>query len=234
MAAPKKLATSQKLEAITETSCLVNVMHEILVNCWKNRTPSIAVCPTQYLEQKLGYDVALPYFEKVLALQFKAYYRRNYKALDYFKICQSQQKTLLKYPQNTAFYVFPDYGTHAQMHNDKHAELSGQYYKILNNTWFVEVNSIPAGTTRVLKNQLVKGSVPSLNWSNLSKMIATCEIGFRITKINGRYELLDPEERIVEMIQVPSGTFALFYMELRHAKPKQNSKVKVTFNRIVR
>jgi hypothetical protein len=232
MAAPKKLAPSQKLEAITETSCLVNVMHEILVNCWKNGTPSIAVCPTQYLEQKLGCDVALPYFDKVLALQFKAYYRRNYKALDYFKINQSQQKTLEMYPQNTAFYVFPNYGTHAQMHNDKHAELKGQYYKILNNTWFVEVNSI-RGRTRVLKNQLVTGNIASLNWSKLSKMITTCEIGFRIAKINGRYELVDPEEKIVEMFQVPSGTFSLFYTELHHAKPKQNSKEKVIFSKMV-
>jgi len=86
MPASKKLTISQKLDAITETSCLVNIMHEILVSCWRKKIPSIAVCPSQYLERTLGYDVALPYFEKALALQFKAYFRRNYKALDYFKI----------------------------------------------------------------------------------------------------------------------------------------------------
>jgi hypothetical protein len=97
----------------------------------------------------------------------------------------------------------------------------------------VGANSIPAGATRVLKNQLVRGNIPSLNWFKLSKMIATCEIGYRITRINGRYELADPGGKIVVMI-LPSGTFLLFYTELHHAEPKQNSKVKVTFNRIVR
>lgn len=221
----KKLTTSQKLEAISETSCLVNIMHEILVNCWQNKTPSIALCPSQYLEQTLGIDVSLPYFEKALALQFKAYFRRNYKALDYFKIYQSQQMTLLTYPHNTAFYVFPDYKTHAQMHNDRHAELQGQYYKILNNTWFVEVHSIPSGTTRITRNQLATGTIPSLRWLVLSEMIKTCRIGFRIVKINGRHELLDPKEKIVEMIKIPSGSFSFFYTESPHAKLDSTEKV---------
>jgi hypothetical protein len=228
MPASKKLTTSQKLDAITETSCLVNIMHEILVDCWKNKTPSIAICPSQYLEQTLGYDVALPYFEKALALQFKAYFRRNYKALDYFKIYQSQQTRLLTYPRNTAFYVFPDYKTHAQMHKDRHAELQGQYYKILNNTWFVEVHSIPAGTTRIYRNQLATGIIHSFRWKILSNLIKTCQVGFRIAKINGKTKLLDTKEEIVEMIKIPSGSFSFFYTELPHAKKDSAEKVRFT------
>ena len=228
MAASKNLTPSQKLSAITETSCLVNIMNEILVNCWQNKIPSIAICPTQDLEQTLGYDVALPYFQKVIGLQFKAYSRRNYKALDYFKIYNSQHITLSAYPRNTAFYVFPDYKTHDQMHSDRHAELRGQYYKILNNTWFVEVHSIPLGTRRIYRNQLVTGAIPSLRWQILTVKTNRCELGFRIQKTNETSELLDPEEKLIETLQIPSGVFCFFYTELPHAEINGQEKVKLT------
>lgn len=73
------VGSPNELEAIIETSCLVNVMHEILVDRWNHRKPCIAICPTQYLEGKIGLDVALPLFDKGLGLQFKAYKRYNKK-----------------------------------------------------------------------------------------------------------------------------------------------------------
>lgn len=225
MSTSKKPSTSKKLQVITETSCLVNVMHEILVDRWRKKIPSIAVCPTQKLEKTVGYDVALPSFDKVLALQFKAYFRRNYKALDYFRIYANQHIILRNYPLNTAFYVFPDYKTHAEMHKDKQLELVGQYYKILNNTWFVEVHSIPLGTTRIMRNQLVTKQIASFNWSTLSKKIDACKFGFRIIKINHRGKLITPEEKTVEMLPIPSGSFSFFYTELHHPKTNKEGNV---------
>jgi hypothetical protein len=205
------MSVAKKLKLITETSCLVNVMHEILVDRWKKRIPSIAVCPTQKLEKTTGYDVALPEFEKMLYLQFKAYLRRNYKVLDYFRIYPRQQKTLLKYPTNCAFYVFPDYKTHDQMSKDRQLELTGKPFEILNNTWFVEVHSIPVGTKKIMQNDLASKRIPSIKWSKLSGMLDTCGAGFRIVKINDYYTLEDTEEIVVEEIEIPSGTSSLFY-----------------------
>jgi len=205
------MSVANKLQPITETSCLVNVMHEILVDRWKKKIPSIAVCPTQAFEKHVGFDVALPEFEKVLALQFKAYKRYKHKVLDCFEIYQSQHQTLRKYPLDCAFYVFPDYQTHSQMSKDRQLELSGNYYKILNNTWFVEVHSIPLGTKKVLRSALVTKQIPSFSWSKLSVMTNSCEAGFRIVKTDDRYFLKDAEEGIVEVIEIPSGKFSLFY-----------------------
>ena len=180
------MSIAKKMQAITETSCLVNVMHEILVDCWKKRIPSIAICPTQRIEKKTGYDVALPEFQKSTALQFKAYHRRNYRALDYFKIDPNQQKTLRKYPKNCAFYVFPDYKTHDQMIKDRQLELAGKPFEILNNTWFVEVHYVPRRAKKVIRNDLFLGRIPSIRWPALSKMITSCEAGFRIVKRDGQ------------------------------------------------
>lgn len=214
------MSATNKLQAITETSCLVNVMHEILVDRWKKKIPCIAVCPTQRLEKDVGFDVALPEFNKVLALQFKAYKRYNYKALDYFAIYQSQHNTLLKYPPNCAFYVFPDYKTHLQMHHDRLLELvARQPFKILNNTWFVEVHSIRSNTRRVYRNDLVNRVVPHIRWRTLSSWIKICTAGFRIVKIDEHYVLKDPEGYEVEVVEIPSGKFSLFYTKLIPIKP---------------
>lgn len=208
------MSAVNKLRPITETSCLVNVMHEILVDRWIQKIPSIAVCPTQHLEKYVGFDVALPGFDKVLALQFKAYRRHSHRALDYFKIYQSQHNTLLKYPRDCAFYVFPDYKTHLQMTEDRVLELSGQPYKILNNTWFVEVHSIPRGTIKVSRNDLLTGQIRHVRWLRISSMIENCPAGFRIVKVNDQHVLLDPEENEVEVVEIPSGKFAFFYTSL--------------------
>lgn len=189
-------------------------MHEILVYGWKRKIPSIAVCPTQRLETLVGFDVALPQFDKVLALQFKAYKRHKYKALDYFSIYQSQHTTLMKYPLNCAFYVFPDYKTHSQMQQDRILELQGKAFTILKKTWFVEVHSIPSGTARVARNDLSQGVVPSLQWNMLSSLINDCRAGFRIVRINDQYVLMDPKEEIVEVVEIPSGKFSLFFTKL--------------------
>jgi hypothetical protein len=226
------MSVAQKLAPMTETSCLVNVIHEILVDCWKKKIPSIAVCPTQKLEKIVGHDAAIPGFDKVLAFQFKAYLRRSYKPLDYFQVYPSQHATLRKYPLNCAFYVFPDYKTHFQMHKDKHLELLGQYYKILNNTWFVEVHSIPATKTRIERNDLVTRRIPSFNWATLSRKVMSCDIGFRIIKRNGRYMLEDTEERVVETIGIPLGSFSFFYTETNHVKPKKETGEKVDFTHV--
>lgn len=223
------MISTNKLQPITENSCLVNIMHEILVDRWNKRIPSIAICPTQKLERTEGYDVALPGFEKTLALQFKAYFRRNYRALDYFKIYASQHNTLLTYPLNCAFYVFPDYKTHSQMYKDRQLELSGQYYKILNNTWFVEVHAIPSATKKILRSSLTTKQIPSFSWSRLSGMIKSCEVGFRIKSIRGRYTLLDPEERIVEKVEIPSGRFSLFYTTTNALRPQEKTLETVQF-----
>ena len=209
------MSVTNKLQAITETSCLVNVMHEILVDRWNKKIPCIAVCPTQRLEKYVGFDVALPEFDKVLALQFKAYKRYKHRALDYFKIYQSQHNTLIKYPLNCAFYVFPDYKTHLQMSQDRLLELLGHPFRILNNTWFAEVHSIPIGSRKVSRNDLVNRVVPHIRWRVLSGWIKNCTAGFRIVKINDHYVLMDPEERGVEVVKIPSGRFSFFYTKLR-------------------
>ena len=226
------MSVAKKLQPITETSCLVNVMHEILVDRWNKGIPSAAICPTQRLETHVGFDVAIPDFEKLLVLQFKAYKRYRYKALDYFAISHNQHNTLLKYPTNCAFYVFPDYKTHSQMVMDRFLEYLGQHYKILNNTWFVDTHSIPRGTKKVLRNQLATGVIPSLRWSGLSKMIVECEVGIRIVKIKQQYRLLDTKEEEVEILEMPRGTFSFFYTKTKsvHGKGRdQNARVKVTF-----
>lgn len=224
------MSAVNKLQAITETSCLVNVMHEILVDRWKKKIPSIAVCPTQRLEKHVGFDVALPDFEKVLALQFKAYKRYKHKALDYFALYQSQHTTLLKYPLNCAFYAFPDYKTHSQMNQDRLLELLGQPFKILNNTWFVEVHSIPSGTKRVPRNSLVNRVVPHIGWRKLSSSIADCSAGFRIVKIKDHYILMDAEENEIAVVEVPSGRFSFFYTKLAPAKSPGKPQSKVVFS----
>lgn len=208
------MSVSRKLQAITETSCLVNVLHEILVYDWKRKIPSIAVCPTQRLEKNVGFDVALPHFDKILALQFKAYKRYKYKALNYFSIYGSQHTTLRKYPVNCAFYVFPDYKTHSQMQQDRVLELQGKPFTILKKTWFVEVHSIPSGTKRVARNDLVSGVIPSVQWNILSSSINDCRVGFRIVRINDHYVLMDPKEKIVEVVEIPSGKFSFFFTKL--------------------
>ena len=219
------MSVTNKLQAITETSCLVNVMHEILVDRWGNRIPSIAVCPTQRLEKHVGFDVALPEFDKVLALQFKAYKRYKYKALDYFAIYQSQQKTLTNYPLNCAFYVFPDYKTHLQMKQDRVRELQGKWYTILNNTWFVEVHSIPGGTEKVYRNGLVNGIVPHVRWPILSRWMKDCTAGFRIVRIEDHYVLMDPKEKEVSVVEIPSGRFSFFYTKLTRTNSQEKEKV---------
>lgn len=223
------MSVANKLQAITETSCLVNVMHEILVDRWKKKIPCIAICPTQRLEKHVGFDVALPEFEKVLALQFKAYKRYKYKALDYFAVYQSQHKTLTNYPLNCAFYVFPDYKTHLQMSQDRQLELLGQPFRILNNSWFVEVHSISLGTSRVYRNDLVNRVVPHARWRTLSSWIKDCTAGFRIVRIEDHYVLMDPEENEVEVLEIPSGKFSFFYTRLTPAKSSKNQREKVGF-----
>ena len=212
------MPVTNKLQAITETSCLVNIMHEILVDRWKKTISCIAVCPTRRLEGHVGFDVALPEFEKVLALQFKAYERRNYKALDYFKIKQSQHNTLTNYPFNCAFYVFPDYKTHLQMQKHRLLELLGQHFKILNNTWFVEVHSIPGGANKVYRNDLVNGIVPHVRWPILSSWMRDCTAGFRIVRIEDHYVLMDSKEKEVSVVKIPSGRFSFFYTRLSPVK----------------
>lgn len=219
------MSVVNKLHAITETSCLVNVMHEILVDRWKKKIPSIAVCPTQRLEKHVGFDVALPEFEKVLALQFKAYKRHNYKALDYFAIYQSQHNTLNNYPINCAFYVFPDYKTHLQMQKHRFLELLGQPFKILNNTWFVEVHSIPGGTNKVYRSDLVNGIVPHVRWPTLSSWMKDCTAGFRIVRIEDHYVLMDPKEKEVSVVEIPSGRFSFFYTKLTRTNSQEKEKV---------
>lgn len=221
------MSIAKKLQPITETSCLVNVMHEILVDRWNKGIPSTAICPTQRLETHVGFDVAIPDFEKLLVLQFKAYKRYSYKALDYFTIYNSQHNTLLKYPRNCAFYVFPDYKTHSQMIRDRVLEYLGQRYKILNNTWFVDAHSIPRGTRKVSKNYLATGAIPNLRWSRLSRMIVECEAGLRIVKIKKQYRLLDPKEKEVEILKTPRGTFSFFYTKTKRMRRK--GRVKVSF-----
>jgi len=223
------MSAVNKLQAITETSCLVNVMHEILVDRWKKNIPSMAVCPTQHLEKHVGFDVALPDFQKVIALQFKAYKRYKHKVVDYFAIYQSQHTTLLKYPLNCAFYVFPNYKTHSQMNQDRLLELLGQPFKILNNTWFVEVHSIPSHTKKVSRNDLVSGTVLHTHWPKLSSSIRICSAGFRIAKIKDHYVLMDPEESEVEIVEIPSGKFSFFYTKLTPTKSPGKKQNKVVF-----
>jgi hypothetical protein len=222
------MSVANKLQAITETSCLVNVMHEILVDQWNKGIPSTAICPTQRLESNVGFDVAIPDFEKLLVLQFKAYKRYRYKALDYFSIYKSQHNTLLKYPRNCAFYVFPDYKTHSQMVKDRILEYLGQRYKILNNTWFVDAHSIAPGTKRVLRNHLTAGNIANLRWRTLSRMIVNCEAGLRILKVRGQYRLLGPNEKEIEILETPRGTFSFFYTKTKGVRGKRQ-KVKVSF-----
>lgn len=208
------MSVAKKLQPITETSCLVNIMHEILVDRWKRGISSIAVCPTQRLERHLGADVLMPEFEKLLALQFKAYKRFKYAPLEYFAISRKQHGTLLGYPSNCAYYVFPDYKTHFQMSYDRRLELLGNRYKILNNTWFVEVHNVPLNTKKVWRKQLQTGQIPSTNWSQLSEMLRECVAGFRTTKVKDRCLLQDTEEKVVETLSIPSGKFSLFYTKL--------------------
>lgn len=223
------MSVANKLQPITEASCLVNVMHEILIHRWNQKIPSIAVCPTQHLEKYVGYDVALPGFDKVLALQFKAYKRYNHKARDYFATYRSQHKTLIKYPRNCAFYVFPDYRTHLQMNRDRFLELKGRPFRILNNTWFVEVHSVPWGTRKVTRTDLIRRKIPHIRWLMLSRMIRKCSAGFRIVRIQDHYVLMDPEEKEVEVLEIPSGRFSFFYTNLLFSKLQQKQKEKVVF-----
>ena len=215
------MSVTNKLQPITETSCLVNVMHEILVDRWNRGIPSIAVCPSQRLENVVGFDVALPEFEKLLVMQFKAYKRHKNKALDYFKLYNTQHNTLLQYPPNCAFYVFPDYKTHAQMMNDRHLEYLGHRYLILNNTWFVEVHSIPKGARKVSRNDLATGNVPNVKWRQLSIMIRSCEAGFRIVMVRQRYILQDPDEKTVEILKIPRGRFSFYYTQTKTISKKK-------------
>lgn len=207
---------TNELQAITETSCLVNVMHEILVDLWNQKMPTIAVCPTQYLEGRVvGFDAALPDFDKLLVLQFKAYKRYRKKVLDYFAVSNKQHNILLQYPPKCAFYVFADYKTHSDMIKDKHLEYSArQYYKILNNTWFVDAHSIPSNTRRIPRDELQSGQTPSLRWTDLSNRMANCLAGFRIAKVQDHYILLSPQERTVEVLKLSKGTFSFLYTKI--------------------
>jgi len=203
------VGSPNELEAITETSCLVNVMHEILVNRWNQRKPCIAICPTQYLEGKIGLDVALPLFDKGLGLQFKAYKRYNKKALNYFKIYPKQHRTLLGYPYNCAYYVFPDYKTHKDMALHRILEYLRRPYLILNNTWFVEVHNLPANTKKVTRDDLIQNIIPSIRWSQLSNQIDECRAGFKRVKINEKeIKIVSPEEETLDKLKIPSGTFS--------------------------
>jgi len=198
-----------KLEAMTETSCLVNVMHEILVDRWNQKKPCIAICPTQYLEGKIGIDVALPLFDKGLGLQFKAYKRRNYKAQNYFEIYPKQHSTLLGYPNNCAYYVFPDFKTHKNMSAHRILEYLGRPYLILNNTWFVEAHNLPANTTKVTRDDLIQNNIPSVRWSQLSYQIDECRVGFKRLKIDDKeLQIIGPDEEVLDILRVPSGTFS--------------------------
>jgi len=205
-------------------------MHEILVHRWTRGIPSIAVCPTQRLEGVIGFDVALPGFEKLLVLQFKAYRRYRYKALSYFKIYNSQHNILLQYPLNCAFYVFPDYKTHLQMITDRFLEYMGQRYKILNNTWFVEVHSISRGTKKVSRNDLITGNVANVKWHMLSRMITECTAGFRIVMRRERYLLLDANEREIEALRLPRGRSSFFYTQTKGRNRKLKTSEKVLFS----
>jgi hypothetical protein len=225
MSISKKTSPSQKLEAITETSCLVNVMHEVLVERWNNGCPSIAICPTQNLEGDIGLDVALAGFDKALGLQFKAYKRSRNKVLDYFAIYKSQHKTLLKYPYSCAFYVFPDYKKHYEMSQDKQAEYKGNRFKILNNTWFVEVHDISKRAKRVTRRNLMSGKTRSIRWFALSKRLTDCYAGFQVVKINGNYILMDKEERVVKVLEIPSGSFSMFYTTRKSVGPQHAQKL---------
>jgi len=206
--------TTNLLAPITETSCLVNVMHEILVSRWKKKKPCIAVCPSQHLEKYVGFDVALPGFNKVLALQFKAYKRRQGNVLDYFSIYGRQHNTLLRYPRNCVFYVLPNYKTHQNMDQDRRREFAGFPYLILKNTWFVEAHSIPRNTKRVDRIQLTSGAISSSSWQNIERGLTRCQFGFRIARIEDRYVLYDPEENEVEVLEIPTGRFSLFYTQI--------------------
>jgi len=199
------------LSSVTETSCLVNILHEILVSRWTKKKPCIAVCPSQYLEKYVGFDVALPGFNKILALQFKAYRHQQGKVLDYFSVYGKQHNTLLSYPRNCAFYVFPDYKTHQKMDQDRRQEFQGSSYLILNNTWFVETHSIPKKAKRIYRDHLASGVIPSFTWRKLESELSRCQFGFRIVRIGEYYVLHDPEEREVEVLSIPSGRFSLFY-----------------------
>ena len=204
------------LAQMTETSCLVNVMHEILVSRWNQRRPCIAVCPNQRLEKHVGFDVALPDFHKVLALQFKAYRTLKGNVQDYFSIYGEQHSTLLKYPMNCAFYVFSDHRTHKDMDQDRRREFSGQPYLILNNTWFVEVHSTHG--KRIYRNQLASGAIPSIRWRDVDVGLIECRFGFSIVRTDGHYVLHDAEQRIVEVLEIPSGRFSLFYTTTARAE----------------
>jgi len=209
-----KMFVVNKLEAITETSCLVNVMHEILLERWMKGVPAIASCPTQRLEKHLGADALLPDFDKMIVLQFKAYKRINHKASDYFKIYPSQHNKLLRYPFNCAFYVFPDYKTHTQMSKGVLHGLLSQHLEILSHTWFVEVHSIPQNAKRICRHDLLTRRIRSLRWYNIADMMERCLAGFRIVKVQDHYILMDPEEREVEVIEIPSGTFSFLYTKI--------------------
>lgn len=200
------------LAPITETSCLVNITHEILVSRWKRGKPCIAVCPSQYLEKIVAFDAALHNFDKILALQFKAYKRNRGKSLDYFSIHKEQHKTLWGYPVSCAFYVFPNYRTHQEMDQDRRLELAGSPYRLLKNTWFVEVHSVSKNASRVYGSDLDTSKIPSLNWLFLEKRLDGCQAGFRVATIREHRILYDPEERVVEVLEVPSGRFALLYV----------------------
>jgi len=197
-------------------------MHEILVSRWKMGKPCIAVCPTQHLEKVVGFDAALPSFDKLLVLQFKAYRRLRGKALNHFPIYPKQHTILQQYPMNCAYYVFPDYRTHTQMNHDRLQEYAGRPYKILDDTWFVEVHSVPKSAKKVSRKQLTtstrKGRIPSKRWQKLAHELDSCQAGFNIARVDGIYALRDPEERVVEELRVPSGYFSFFYTRIRRTQ----------------
>lgn len=219
MVRKQALTIQQKMEAVTETSCLVNVMHEILVDRWRKGAASIAVCPSQFLENTLAYDVSLQSFDKLIGFQFKAYFRDSYKVKAYFRIDPHQHMRLLKYSKNTAFYVFPDYFTHSQMQKDKILEKMGHFYRILNNTWFVEVHEIPACWRIISQSELSSSIIPSYRWTQLSKMINDCLVGFRIVKENKQI-ILAPDEKSVEEILIPPGAFSFLYTNVANKNVK--------------
>jgi len=189
--------------------------------------PCIAVCPTRYLEKVLGFDAALPSFDKLLVLQFKAYRRLKGKSLNYFPIYPKQHTTLQQYPMDCAYYVFPDYQTHTQMNQDRLQEYAGIPYKILNNTWFVEVHSVSKSAKKVYRKQLTisprKGRIPSERWQKLERELDSCRVGFSIASINDVYALRDPEERIVEELRVPSGNLSFFYTKITPLRSSDKS-----------
>lgn len=101
------------------------------------------------------------------------------------------------------------------MSKDKVDErFSRQYFKILNNTWFVEVHSIPLGAKKVTRKNLLTGQIPYVRCHIIATMIDRCQVGFRIARIQDLYILLDTEEREVEVIGIPSGTLSFFYTKI--------------------